>query len=115
MYEVGRFYADCADRDQVQTRSMSQTGERLYVMSEVPGFERTAGSSWQSLQRGTGDIETEYLNGEVCQLGRRMGIATPANDACVLMARQTLNQNLGPGSFSTQQLRSMIESFQSEG
>ena len=37
------------------------------------------GSSWQSIQRGTGNIETDFLNGEIVQLGRLHGIPTPAN------------------------------------
>ncbi len=36
----------------------------------VPGRPRTGGSSYQSLERGQGTIETDYLNGEICLLGR---------------------------------------------
>ncbi|MEM7098738.1 MAG: 2-dehydropantoate 2-reductase N-terminal domain-containing protein [Pseudomonadota bacterium] len=101
---------DCATKEQGQARATTDSGKPLYVMQDVQGFERTAGSSWQSLRRGTGDIETEYLNGEICRLGRLHGIATPANDACVQMARQTINQNLGPGAFSAAQLLAMLGS-----
>ena len=41
----------------------------------------TFGSSWQSLARATGEIETDYLNGEVVLLGRLHGVPTPANVA----------------------------------
>ena len=37
------------------------------------------GSSWQSLVRGTGTIETDFLNGEIVLLGRLHGIPTPVN------------------------------------
>lgn len=37
------------------------------------------GSSWQSLSRGAGNIEADYLNGEVALLGRLHGVPTPAN------------------------------------
>ena len=43
------------------------------------GVERTGGSSTQSLARGTGSIETDWLNGEIVLLGRLHGVPTPAN------------------------------------
>ncbi|MFD4562753.1 hypothetical protein ACFWP5_52095, partial [Streptomyces sp. NPDC058469] len=33
------------------------------------GTPRGGGSSWQSLNRGTGTIEADYLNGEIARLG----------------------------------------------
>jgi 2-dehydropantoate 2-reductase len=41
---------------------------------------RGGGSTWQSLARGTGSVETDYLNGEITWLGRLHGLPTPAND-----------------------------------
>jgi 2-dehydropantoate 2-reductase len=35
----------------------------LLQLGDIAGQPRLGGSSWQSLQRGTGDIETDYLNG----------------------------------------------------
>jgi 2-dehydropantoate 2-reductase len=90
---------DCASREEVQDR---QKG--VYRMAPVPGFERTAGSSWQSLKRGTGDIETDYLNGEISWLGRLHGISTPANDACVALARELIRSGAGPGSVTAAEL-----------
>lgn len=75
---------DCADRDAVAARR-----DGLEI-AQVPGVERVAGSSWQSLSRGTGNIETEYLNGEICLLGRRYHVPTPINERCVRMARALL-------------------------
>jgi 2-dehydropantoate 2-reductase len=42
--------------------------------------ERGGGSTWQSLRRGTGDVEVDYLNGEVSLLGRLHDVPTPVND-----------------------------------
>ena len=47
---------------------------------QIEGRPRTGGSSWQSLARGTGRIESDYLNGEIVWLGRRYDVATPANE-----------------------------------
>jgi 2-dehydropantoate 2-reductase len=46
------------------------------------------GSSWQSLQRCTGDIETDYLNREIVLLGRLYGVLTPANELMQQLARE---------------------------
>lgn len=49
-------------------------------VAPVKGFAHPGGSSWQSLMRGTGSIETDYLNGEISLLGRLHGVPTPVND-----------------------------------
>jgi 2-dehydropantoate 2-reductase len=44
------------------------------------GRRRGGSSSWQSLARGTGAIETDFLNGEIVRLGREIGFPAPANE-----------------------------------
>jgi 2-dehydropantoate 2-reductase len=51
-------------------------------------------SSWQSVQRGTGDVEADHLNGEVVLLGRLHGVPTPANE----LARRTVNDLVRRGA-----------------
>ncbi len=51
------------------------------AMGEIDGRPRSGGSSTQSLVRGQGSIETDYVNGEIVWLGRRFGVATPVNEA----------------------------------
>jgi 2-dehydropantoate 2-reductase len=51
----------------------------------------------QSLQRGTGAIETDYLNGEIVLLGRAHGVATPVNTALTHVARRMAQDGLQPG------------------
>ncbi len=83
---------DCANKAETELRNQG-----LFTLEDIPGYERMPGSSWQSLFRGTGDIETEYLNGEISRLGRCHGVATPANDACVHLARSLVRAGQGPG------------------
>jgi len=94
---------DCATKAEVEARRQG-----IYRMEDIAGYKRTAGSSWQSLARGTGDIETEYLNGEICRLGRMHGVATPGNDACVVLARQLIRDQQGPGTLTASELLSRI-------
>ena len=94
---------DCASADEVRERQRD-----TYETVDVPDYPRTAGSSWQSIERGTGNIETDYLNGEICLLGRLHGIPTPANDACVSLARTLLRNDSGPGLMSVAQFTGTI-------
>lgn len=54
-------------------------GDAVQVRST--GGSRGGSSTWQSLARGTGSIEVDYLNGEIGLLGRLHGVPTPVNDA----------------------------------
>ncbi len=95
----------CAGRDEVHSRRAG-----VYTMQDIPGHARTGGSSWQSLARGNADLETEYLNGEVCMLGRLHGVPTPVNDCCVQLAREAVRDKLGPGCLTSAVLRERLVS-----
>jgi 2-dehydropantoate 2-reductase len=69
-------------------------------MGEVAGTTRSSDSSSQSLIRGTGSLETDYLNGEIALLGRLHGIPTPASDFACRLARRILRDNLTTGDIS---------------
>jgi 2-dehydropantoate 2-reductase len=74
----------------------------------IDGGPRAGGSSWQSLERGTGRIEADYLNGEVALLGRLHGVATPANDVLQHTANQAARLHRPPGSFSADELLAAV-------
>jgi 2-dehydropantoate 2-reductase len=50
-----------------------------YSAQPVGGRERSGGSTWQSIARRQGTVETDWLNGEIALLGRLHGVPTPAN------------------------------------
>jgi hypothetical protein len=55
----------------------------------VPGEPaQLGGSSWQSLVRGTGTIETDFLNGEITLIARRLGRPAPINTRLTALARR---------------------------
>ena len=70
----------------------------------IGGGPRPGGSSWQSLERGTGRIEADYLNGEIALLGRLHGIPTPANDVLRRAANDAARLRRRPGSSSAEEL-----------
>jgi 2-dehydropantoate 2-reductase len=55
-------------------------------------------SSWQSLARGTGSIEVDYLNGEIVLLGRIHGVATPVNERLCRLGARLVREGVAPGS-----------------
>jgi 2-dehydropantoate 2-reductase len=71
---------------------------------EVPGRERGGGSSWQSLRRGAGSIESDYLNGEVVLLGRLHGEPTPVNELLRRTALRMARNGAEPQSLEAAEL-----------
>ena len=69
----------------------------------IPGIERSGGSTTQSLERGAGSIETDYLNGEIVLLGRLHGVPVPANTYFVELGARMVREKLKPGAISAAQ------------
>ncbi|MGW2692174.1 ketopantoate reductase family protein [Streptomyces sp. NPDC001296] len=61
------------------TEQKEARGDKIRLVP-LDGAVRGGGSSWQSLTRGTGTIEADYLNGEIVLLGRLHGVPTPLNE-----------------------------------
>lgn len=55
------------------------TVDRGQAPVEVDDYVPGNKSTWQSLARGAGSVETDFLNGEIVLLGRLHGIKTPVN------------------------------------
>lgn len=68
----------------------------LMSIRPIAGVDRTGSSSTQSLARGAGSIETDYLNGEIALLGRLNGVATPVNDWLTALAARMVRDRLPP-------------------
>ncbi|MFI0816554.1 ketopantoate reductase family protein [Streptomyces sp. NPDC021098] len=73
------------------------------------GVERGGGSSWQSLTRGTGTIEADYLNGEIVLLGREHGVPTPVNETLGRIAGDCARERRAPGSMTPEALTALID------
>jgi len=69
---------------------------------------RPGGSSWQSLARGTGSIEADYLNGEIVLLGRLFGVPTPVNLLLQQLASSAAREGDRPGSLAVDELIQML-------
>lgn len=73
---------------------------------QMPPFEGRApsGSAVQSLLRGTGSIEADYLNGEIVLLARLHGVPAPANELVRQLAVVAARERLAPGSVPASEL-----------
>ena len=72
----------------------------LFRWGGTASRSRPGASSWQSLARGTGTIEADYLNGEVVLLGRLHGVPTPVNATLQRLANEAAHAGTPPGSLT---------------
>jgi len=70
----------------------------------VEGRSRAGGSTWQSLARGAGSVEVDYLNGEICLLGREHGVPTPVNALVQRVMTRAAASGAAPGSMRPTEL-----------
>ena len=80
--------------------------ERIGVQTD----RRSGSSTWQSLARHTGEVETDYLNGEIALLGRLHGVATPVNAALCRLAARVASDGAGPQTLTADDVLSEAES-----
>jgi len=70
----------------------------------IEGRRRPGGSSWQSLARGTGNVEADWLNGEIVVLGRLHGVPTPINEALRRAVNRMAREGQQPGTMTVDEL-----------
>jgi 2-dehydropantoate 2-reductase len=94
----GRAVLDAAGIGYARERESAGLRAGRVQILPVNGAERVGGSSWQSLTRGTGSIEADFLNGEIVLLGREQGVPTPLNEVLQRLANQAARDHRAPGS-----------------
>jgi len=75
--------------------------------SPLPAGVRNLGSTWQSLQRGIGTTEVDFLNGEIVRLGRMHTIPTAFNEVLQEVANQMAAGREKPGKYSAHDLEQL--------
>ena len=91
-----------SEQESAQTR-----GDQVRILP-VNGSPRGGGSSWQSLTRGTGSIEADYLNGEIVLLGRKHGLPAPVNEMLQRLANQAARERKAPGSITPGEVMALL-------
>jgi 2-dehydropantoate 2-reductase len=97
----------CESLAAFRQRAEAACGE-LQSPPDVESDGLIADSTWQSLYRRTGNIETPYFNGVVAHMGRSLGIPTPYNSFVTEIATAMARNGERPGKYSVRDLLGMI-------
>ncbi len=100
---------DVASRDEEAARRDG------FSTPPVDGEARGGSSSWQSLARGAGSIEADYLNGEVVMLGRLHGVATPVNETLRRVVNRMAREGRDPGSMALDEVDALVAAAEGAG
>ena len=90
------------DEDEQEARAAG------FTMKPVPGVVDPGGSTWQSLARGTGNVETDYLNGEIVAIAHHIGRTAPVNATLARLGRQAARTGAQPGAMSAAELEALL-------
>jgi 2-dehydropantoate 2-reductase len=90
------------DSDAPEVTDVTGRWERIGVQTD----RRGGSSTWQSLARHSGEVETDYLNGEIALLGRLHGVATPVNAALCRLAARVARDGAGPQTLTARDVLS---------
>jgi 2-dehydropantoate 2-reductase len=113
--EIGRRAAEegeaCLRAAGVPLASRDEDRARRGSLLRIPpGAERGGGSTWQSLARGAGAVEVDYLNGEIVMLGRLHGFPTPVNAALQRLANRWAAERRPPGTLDPREFEREVAS-----
>lgn len=100
---------DCASGEEMQARR-----DGILSFDPASGPQRKGGSSWQSLARQAGSIESDFLNGEIALLGHLHDVATPANSVLQRVADRLVRKGQPPGSIAPDDVRKEIAEAEAE-
>jgi len=67
------------------------------------------GSTWQSLVRGQGTVETDFLNGEIVRLAAKLGTKAPINEALLRITAEMAANQEKPGKYTPAELLKLLK------
>ncbi len=65
-------------------------------------------STWQSLARHQGSVETDFLNGEIVRVADRVGLKAPINEKLVKISREMAANQEPPGKYILDELKERL-------
>ena len=69
-----------------------------FKIAPIGGKSRRGGSTWQSVARGLGSVETEFLNGEIAMLARLHRTSAPLNAKLTAIAGRIVSGDIRAGT-----------------
>jgi 2-dehydropantoate 2-reductase len=101
-------------------RAAIEEGERVLEAAAIPFVPRAellarsrlltrtgtkvGSSTWQSLARGAGELEVDFLNGEIVLHARLHGVEAPVNERLQRVAREHAARGGAPGALPVSEL-----------
>lgn len=95
--------------DYVQAEEDAERRGDILRPQPIDGLPRAGGSSWQSLARSSGAIETDFLNGEIVLLGRLHGVPVPVNETLERLTNRHARDRFAPGSMAEDDFLRLLE------
>ena len=99
--------SDALAKAGIRLVSQEQVGKEMpEVNAPLKGNLDTGGgsSTWQSLTREQGSVETEFLNGEVVRLAKKVGLKSPVNEMLLRISQEMAAKHQKPGAYTPAQL-----------
>ena len=96
--------------DVARATSLAEERSRLVNYQPIGSIRRVGSSSWQSVLRGSGTVEADFLNGEIVDLGRRYGVETPVNELLRRRVNEMAHEGRAPGSVPISKLHDALQS-----
>lgn len=93
--------------DDASESALRKVGPRFASVPGVPK-EQIGSSTWQSMVKASGSVETDYIHGEIVYLAATIGIDAPINRCLAGLARKASAQGLAPGWLSVADLQELL-------
>jgi len=65
-------------------------------------------STWQSLARRQGSVESEFLNGEIVRVAKKLGLQAPLNEKLVKISEEMAANHEIPGKYTPARLSEIL-------
>ena len=95
-----------ADVDWIPQERLEKEWDALEIRSRVD--IQSLGSTWQSLTRGGGTAEAEYLSGEIVRVAEHMGIDAPINRELTRIVMDMAAHREAPGRYTSAELAVLL-------
>ncbi|MDF0532021.1 2-dehydropantoate 2-reductase N-terminal domain-containing protein [Tsukamurella sp. 8F] len=93
----------------INSEEEEQASRARLQVQPVPGApEQLGGSTWQSLARGAGTTEVDFLNGEIVTLAHGLGLRAPVNGGLARAMRRASAEGTGPGAITAAELAAAL-------
>jgi 2-dehydropantoate 2-reductase len=97
-----------ADIRWISQTEVAQKWPELKMPEQSDVNSKIRSSTWQSLARRQGSIETEFLNGELVRLAKILGRSAPVNEKLTQISQEMASSRQIPGKYTPHELASML-------